>query len=73
MIVEKKTLEDQVEKMNAVNARLSEKVEEHESKLYNVTDELNKTWDYVGTIKQQHRRLHTSEQVTKLPASRCGL
>ncbi len=49
--------------MNAVNLQLAEKVNAHEAKLFNVTDELNKTWNYVSTIKLQHRKLHTSEQV----------
>ncbi len=49
--------------MNAVNSKLAEKVNAHEAKLFNVTDELNKTWTYVSTIKLQHRKLHTSEQV----------
>ncbi len=30
-----------------------------------MTDELNKTWDYVSSIKLQHRRLHTSEQILR--------
>jgi hypothetical protein len=39
----------------------------HEAKLYNITDELNKTWNYVSTLKLQHKQLHTSEQVTPGP------
>jgi len=53
----------QVEKMNAVNTKLAKKVEEHEAKLFDVTGELNRTWGYVSTIKMQHQKLHTSEQV----------
>ena len=44
LILEKKTLEDQVEKMKFVNEVLSSKVNTHEAKLWNITDELNKTW-----------------------------
>ncbi len=49
--------------MNTVNSQLVQKVNAHEAKLFNVTDELNKTWNYVSTIKLQHKKLHTSEQV----------
>jgi len=63
LILEKKTLEEQMEKMNAANVRLAKKVEEHEAKLYDVTGELNRTWGYVSDIKMQHQKLTTSEQV----------
>ena len=53
----------QVEKMKSVNNRLCSRVNLHEEKLFNITDELNKTWTYVSTLKHQHRQLHTSEQV----------
>merc|ERR1712157_543249 len=36
-----------------------------EDKLLNITDELNKTWTYVSTLKHQHRQLHTSEQILR--------
>ena len=41
------------------------RVNMHEAKLYNITDELNKTWNYVSTLKLQHKQLHTSEQVSQ--------
>ena len=65
LILEKKTLEDQVEKMKAINTHLCSRVNLHEEKLFNVTDELNKTWSYVSTLKLQHKQLHTSEQVLR--------
>ena len=37
----------------------------HEEKLYNITDELNKTWTFVSTLKAQHRQLHESEQILR--------
>ena len=49
--------------MKSVNNRLCSRVNLHEEKLFNITDELNKTWTYVSTLKHQHRQLHTSEQV----------
>ena len=68
--------------MKSVNNRLCSRVNLHEEKLFNITDELNKTWTYVSTLKHQHRQLHTSEQVilslTKLkmiyfPQQQCPL
>jgi cell division protein FtsB len=52
----------QVEKMKLVNEVLSSRVNIHEVKLWNITDELNKTWSFVSTIKMQHQKLHTNEQ-----------
>ena len=65
LILEKKTLEDQVEKMKFVNEVLSSKVNTHEAKLWNITDELNQTWTYVSTLKLQHQKLHTNEQILR--------
>ena len=65
LILEKKTLEDQVEKMKTINQHLCAKVDTHEAKLWNITDELNKTWNYVSTLKLQHRKLHTNEQILR--------
>ncbi len=65
LIMEKKTLEDQLEKMKAINDHLHTRVNSHEEKLYNITDELNKTWTFVSTLKQQHRQLHESEQILR--------
>eukprot|EP00096_Caligus_rogercresseyi_P012754 TRINITY_DN5448_c0_g1_i1.p1 TRINITY_DN5448_c0_g1~~TRINITY_DN5448_c0_g1_i1.p1 ORF type:complete len:827 (+),score=262.95 TRINITY_DN5448_c0_g1_i1:75-2555(+) len=65
LILEKKTLEDEVEKMKNINAHLANKVNLHEAKLFNITDELNKTWNYVSTLKSQHSQLHTSELILR--------
>ena len=65
LILEKKGLEDQVEKMKAVNTHLCSRVNRHEEKLFSITDELNKTWCYVSTLKLQHKELHTSEEVLR--------
>jgi hypothetical protein len=65
LILEKKTLQDQVEKMKAINTHLNSRVNKHENKLLNITDELNKTWTFVSTLKEQHRELHESEQILR--------
>jgi hypothetical protein len=69
LILEKNTLEDQVEKMKAINTHLCSRVNRHEAKLYNITDEMNKTWNFVSTLKQQHRQLHESEQILRAELS----
>ena len=69
LIVEKKTLQDQVEKMKAINEHLCSRVNRHEEKLFNITDELNKTWNFVSTLKLQHRKLHESEQILRAELS----
>uniref|UniRef100_A0A0K2T4V6 Uncharacterized protein n=1 Tax=Lepeophtheirus salmonis TaxID=72036 RepID=A0A0K2T4V6_LEPSM len=65
LILQKKTLEDEVEKMKKINAHLANKVNLHEAKLFNITDELNKTWNYVSNLKTQHSQLHTSELILR--------
>jgi hypothetical protein len=72
LILEKNTLEDQVEKMKAINAHLCTRVNRHEAKLYNITDELTKTWTFVSTLKQQHRHLRESEQILRAELSEKG-
>ena len=69
LILEKKNLTEQVEKMKAINVHLSTRVNSHEEKLFNITDELNKTWSFVSTLKQQHRQLHESEQILRAELS----
>ena len=69
LILEKKSLTEQVEKMKAINVHLSTRVNSHEEKLFNITDELNKTWSFVSTLKQQHRQLHESEQILRAELS----
>ena len=65
LIMEKKTLADQVEKMKTINTQLSTRLNSHEEKLFNINDELTKTWTFVSTLKLQHRKLHESEQILR--------
>ena len=61
LILEKNTLEDQMTKMKLINETLCSQVNLHEEKLCGITDELNNTWFYVSKIKEQHKKLHSSE------------
>jgi len=69
LILEKKTLEDQLDKMKSINDHLCSQVNVHERKLCNITDELNSTWFYVSKIKEQHKMLHNSEQILRAELS----
>merc|ERR1719340_334986 len=55
--------------MKAINVHLNTRVNSHEEKLFNISDELNKTWSFVSTLKQQHRQLHESEQILRAELS----
>ncbi len=65
LILEKKSLEEQLSKMKHINLHFCSQVNIHEEKLCNITDELNNTWFYVSKIKEQHRKLHSSEQILR--------
>ena len=65
MILEKNTLVEQMNKMRHISETLCSQVNFHEEKLCGITDELNSTWFYVSKIKEQHKKLHSSEQILK--------
>ena len=65
LILEKNTLEEQMTKMKHVNETLCNSVNLHEEKLCGITDELNNTWFYVSKIKEQHKKMHSAEQILR--------
>merc|ERR1719312_1960041 len=65
LILEKNTLEEQMQKMKHMNNILCSQVNLHEEKLCDITDELNNTWFYVSKIKEQQKKLHSSEQILR--------
>jgi len=65
LILEKNTLQEQVTKMKSINEHLCSQVNIHEEKLCGITDELNNTWFYVSKIKEQHKKLHSAEQILR--------
>jgi len=65
LILEKNSLEEQMTKMKHINETLCSQVNLHEEKLCGITDELNNTWFYVSKIKEQHKKLHSSEQILR--------
>lgn len=65
LILEKKTLEEQLDQMKNINEHLCTHVNNHEQKLCNITEELNNTWFYVDKIKEQTKMLHNSETILR--------
>merc|ERR1719187_1856445 len=65
LILEKNTLQEQLVKMKTINEHLCSQVNIHEEKLCGITDELNNTWFYVSKIKEQHKKLHSAEQILR--------
>ena len=65
LILEKNTLEEQMGKMKHINDTLCKQVNIHEEKLCGITDELNNTWFYVSKIKEQHKKMHSAEQILR--------
>jgi hypothetical protein len=65
LILEKNTMVEQMAKMKHMNNILCSQVNLHEEKLCDITDELNNTWFYVSRIKEQHKKLHSSEQILR--------
>jgi len=65
LILEKNTLVEQMTKIKQINKTLCSEVNLHEEKLCGITDELNNTWFYVSKIKEQHKKLHNSEQILR--------
>ena len=65
LILEKNTLEEQMSKMKTINETLCKQVNIHEEKLCGITDELNNTWFYVSKIKEQHKKMHSAEQILR--------
>eukprot|EP00090_Calanus_glacialis_P033153 TRINITY_DN5499_c0_g1_i8.p1 TRINITY_DN5499_c0_g1~~TRINITY_DN5499_c0_g1_i8.p1 ORF type:complete len:847 (-),score=245.01 TRINITY_DN5499_c0_g1_i8:95-2368(-) len=65
LILEKNTMVEQMAKMKHMNNILCSQVNLHEEKLCGITDELNNTWFYVSRIKEQHKKLHSSENILR--------
>eukprot|EP00091_Calanus_sinicus_P000092 TRINITY_DN10016_c0_g1_i1.p1 TRINITY_DN10016_c0_g1~~TRINITY_DN10016_c0_g1_i1.p1 ORF type:complete len:418 (-),score=120.58 TRINITY_DN10016_c0_g1_i1:414-1667(-) len=72
LILEKNTMVEQMAKMKHMNDILCSQVNLHEEKLCDITDELNNTWFYVSRIKEQHKKLHSSEQILRAELAEKG-
>lgn len=69
LILEKKFLQKETNKLKNLNNHLESRLDQKERRLAAVTVELNKTWTLVGRMQRQHRQLHTNEQVLRYQLS----
>ncbi|CAL7934120.1 unnamed protein product [Xylocopa violacea] len=65
LILEKKHLEKEMNRMKQLNAHLECKLGEQEKRLSAVSAELSKTWTIVDRMQAQHHQLHTHEQILR--------
>ncbi|XP_024882872.1 interaptin isoform X2 [Temnothorax curvispinosus] len=65
LILEKKHLEKEMNRMKQLNTHLESKLGEQEKRLSMVSVELAKTWNIVGRMQAQHQQLHTHEEILR--------
>ncbi|KAG0715652.1 FYVE and coiled-coil domain-containing protein 1 [Chionoecetes opilio] len=61
LIMEKKSLVTEIERLKVLNVELQRRVTQQENRLLSVSDSLHSTWLIVSDMKQQHAQLHSSE------------
>ncbi|XP_071442320.1 uncharacterized protein [Hetaerina americana] len=65
LILEKKSLQNELGRIRDLNGRLESKLNQQERRLATVKVELKRTWSVVAKMRAQHKQLHTSEQVLR--------
>ncbi|XP_054742586.1 uncharacterized protein LOC129247477 [Anastrepha obliqua] len=65
LILEKKSLVKETNRLKTLNCHLEYRLNEQEKRLSAVSLELTKTWHLVGKMQRQHRQLHTQEQILR--------
>ncbi|KAL7742352.1 hypothetical protein ACLKA6_018988 [Drosophila palustris] len=65
LIMEKKSLVKETNRLKTLNSHLDNRLNEQEKRLSVVSLELTKTWHLVGKMQRQHRQLHTQEQILR--------
>ncbi|XP_064107198.1 FYVE and coiled-coil domain-containing protein 1-like isoform X3 [Macrobrachium nipponense] len=65
LILEKKSLVTEIERLNVLNVELQRRVATQESRLISVSDALHSTWMLISDAKEQHAQLHTSESILR--------
>ncbi|KAI9586012.1 intracellular protein transport protein USO1 [Glossina fuscipes] len=65
LILEKKSLVKETNRLKTLNSHLECRLNEQEKRLGTVSLELTKTWHLVGKMQRQHRQLHTQEQILR--------
>ncbi|XP_073826487.1 uncharacterized protein [Musca autumnalis] len=65
LILEKKSLVKETNRLKTLNSHLDYRLNEQEKRLSAVSLELTKTWHLVGKMQRQHRQMHTQEQILR--------
>lgn len=65
LIMEKKSLVTEIERLKVLNVELQRRVSHQENRLLSVSDALHSTWLLVSDMKEQHAQLHTSESILR--------
>ncbi|XP_001602394.1 myosin heavy chain, non-muscle [Nasonia vitripennis] len=65
LILEKKHLEKEMNRMKQLNTHLEGKLSQQEKRLSTVSDELSETWNVVSRMQAQHQQLHTHEKILR--------
>ncbi|KAK3882390.1 hypothetical protein Pcinc_013228 [Petrolisthes cinctipes] len=65
LIMEKKSLVTEIERLNVLNVELQRRVTQQETRLVSVSDALHTTWLLVSDMKEQHAQLHASESILR--------
>lgn len=65
LIMEKKSLVTEIERLKVLNVELQRRVTQQETRLTSVSDALHTTWLLVSDMKEQHAQLHSSESILR--------
>ncbi|XP_022902104.2 putative leucine-rich repeat-containing protein DDB_G0290503 [Onthophagus taurus] len=65
LILEKKSLEKEMNRLKHLNTHLEGRLQDQEKRLVLVSSELSKTWNVVGMMQKQHHQLHTQEKILR--------
>ncbi|GJQ83729.1 hypothetical protein Trydic_g20605 [Trypoxylus dichotomus] len=65
LILEKKSLEKEMTRLKQLNTHLEGRLSDQEKRLVLVSNELSKTWNFVGKMQKQHQQLHTQEKILR--------
>ncbi|XP_044256866.1 probable DNA double-strand break repair Rad50 ATPase [Tribolium madens] len=65
LILEKKSLERETNRLKQLNTHLEGRLQEQEKRLELVSNELSETWHVVGKLQKKHELLHTQEKILR--------
>ncbi|EEZ99674.1 uncharacterized protein LOC107397693 [Tribolium castaneum] len=65
LIMEKKSLERETNRLKQLNTHLEGRLQEQEKRLELVSHELSETWHVVGKLQKKHELLHTQEKILR--------